>query len=110
MLANCSSVINVLVQNGIGKRLPVRHRLASDLAGRIHSILSTNCLFDFQSRDVERSQLVGIYPDPERIFARPEDGYARDARHPENRVLQINICRNSPGTSNRTGPWANIRK
>lgn len=77
--------------NRVGEFLAGRAWPASELAGRINRILAADRADDFRDGDIELGQLVGLYPNAHRILPGAEDLHLRYARHPAQRVAEVDV-------------------
>ena len=75
----------------VGELLALRHRLAADLAGRVHGVLRLQRAHDLAHRDVELPEGVGIDPEPDGVLARAEDLHLADAGDARQRVVEVHV-------------------
>ena len=76
----------------VGELLPGGHRLRADLAGRVYGVLRLDGVDYFRNRDVELSELVGLYPETYGILARTINRDAGNSWHAGHLVVDIDIA------------------
>ena len=62
----------------VGELLPLRHRLAADLSGRVDLVLFLDGRDDLGDGDAEFGELVRLHPDAHGVLARAEHLDAAD--------------------------------
>ena len=75
----------------VGELLPLRRRLAADLAGRIHGVLRLDRRDDLGDGDRQLRQLVGLDPQPHRVLAGAEDLDAADAGNARQLIVEVDV-------------------
>ena len=75
----------------VGEFLAGRAGPAADLAGRVDGVLAVDGADDLRDGDVELGQLVGLHPDAHGILPGAEDRAPGDARHPAQRVAEVDV-------------------
>src|SRR5207245_10509226 len=80
-----------LRQHRVRELLAGGHRIAAELAGRVHGVLRLQGGGDLVHGDVELRQRVGIDPEPDGVLRGAEDQDLADAGHPCHRVVDVDV-------------------
>src|SRR5690348_15134579 len=80
-----------LSANSISELLAGRNRLSTYLAGRIHSVLGLDCIYDFRHRYLKLRELVRLHPKSHCVLAGSEDLHLPDARRPRNGIHHVDV-------------------
>ena len=75
----------------VGELLPRGHRLAADLAGRVHRVLLLQRVEDLAHRDAELGERVGVDPEAHGVVSGAEDTDLTDAGHARHRVVDVDV-------------------
>ena len=75
--------------HGVGKLLPLRRRLPTNLARRVHCVLLLDGILQVSHRQAELGDLIGLDPDPHRVVGRAPGLHVPDARNPLEGVVNI---------------------
>ena len=80
-----------LGEHGVGEFLSGRRGTPANFAGWIDGILAVDGANDLRHGDIEFGQLVWFDPNPHGILTGAKNRHLRNARHPAQRVAQIDI-------------------
>ena len=80
-----------LGEHGVSEFLSGRGGTAANFAGRIDGVLAVDGVDDLRDGDIEFGQLVGFHPNSHGVLPGAENRHLRNARHPAQRVAQVDI-------------------